>query len=381
MIISLFVPDHPLWQLDEHYSFEAAHALKAAYAWLAHPATTGDRFLRAYAAVTNFRGRPIARRQLMHIHYVLSIAYLDDGSYQEADRSLATALDLATALEDQGASAGLLHLRGTLYHHTLQLSDALSDYALSLLLTRELGEQTNERDLNLEVHLLTHMVSFAYHLADIETATDLLHEAINLARQSPTGRLDDGAIDWMRAHLLRERGELIPALLPATRAADAYYTLASAESATRGQKLVASILLDLAESSSTQAERETYITQAVPYVRRCLQLARSVHDDPGEGLGLIEQIRLDRLRNRDPKLQLRLGKVYKTATRCHDTALQVHALNAEARELVVQGEMERSLNCYREAIDTARHSHVPLLAQPAMRALVAASLGRGPSAY
>jgi hypothetical protein len=379
MINSLHVPDHPLWQLDPHYSFDAARALKAAYAWLAHPSRDGERFLRAYAAVVRFRDQPIARRQLMHVHYVLSSAYLDDGSFQEASSSLATALNLATELDDTGASAALLHLRGALWHHTLQLTDALADYAVALLLTRELGEERGQRDRDLESSLIAQMAFFAYHLADLETATALLHEAVTLAQESPSDRLNAGTLDWMRALLLRERGELMPALLPSVRAADAYVALGSPESAARAQQLAAAIMLDLAESLPSGTERNSYIDMAAPYVRRCLRLARSAGDDPGEGLGLLQQIRLDRLRSHDPKVHARLTRVFETVNRYHDVALQAHALNAEAHELAIQGQLDRSLNCYRVVLDTVRHSQVPVLAQPAVHALVGASLGRGPS--
>jgi hypothetical protein len=98
------------------------------------------------------------------------------------------------------------------------------------------------------------------------------YEAVAFAQESPSDRLNAGTLDWMRALLLHERGELMPALLPSVRAADAYFALGSPESAARAQQLAAAIMLDLAESLPSGTERNSYIDMAAPYVRRCLRV-------------------------------------------------------------------------------------------------------------
>lgn len=373
---SLRVPDDQTWHSESGYSPDIAAILVEAYSSITRRPDLAASFLRAGACVSSHAGSPMSERQLLHVCYVLALAYAADGKCAQALRWLDTALELGVALNDPGALAELLYLHGVASSRLLRYQEAAADHWDCLALLHHRDADPSPADLAFELDVLEQLAEFEFLLAHYDRSASLLESAARLVPAVPEQRAEAAGIEWVRAQLYRWRGEKELALRHAMAAADVYVEVGSPTTSGRIQTVVADIALDLAETFPAGAHiggaRSAFVTLAGPYVERALSLAHESQDVEGEGMALLAHARYSRARGLNEDRLPAIEGVARTARRLADVALLAQAHTALGYELAARRESEAALACYRRALDTLEGSDVSALGVWAHRAIVRA---------
>jgi tetratricopeptide (TPR) repeat protein len=374
---SLDIPDAPSWQFEPGYSSDIARRLINAYRRLRQGATQTASYLAVYDEMESLLHQRMSATQRMHVNFVLGMACSAKGDYAEAYSRLSEAAAQALAMQDLAAYVTVTVLRANISNCVMDFGRASSEFRACLDVVRLMDEESGKQDhVTLQVELLGRGAFCEYWVGHLSTAQAMLAEGTRLARVSVSSELEVATLNWLQGHLHRASGNLSAALMTAMAAAGVYLAKGNPASTVRCQYLVSEIALDLAESfpgGVASTAGSSYVALAGSYANRALEMSRSLHDRPGEGLVLLTHARYTRMSGHDISMLDTVESVDALGHQLGDGALRTQAYEKLAHEMTLQGRTDSALDLYRRTVSIAEQAAIPFLAVQARRALLRAS--------
>jgi len=388
---SLRTLSHAPWEEEDGYSPLVNEELRRIFALLRyarerdflrrdreralHPyAQERDVSLRAYDRALACLKRPQSPHQRLQVFYALGLAYLHLGESKPAQETVDAALDAATQLPDVAATAELMYLAGSLACSRGDYK-ASADYLTAAgRLLIQLGEEDDPADTALMIDALNIHALCLYTMQAYPAAWAALDKARRLVARPPGDPLRAGSLALLAGLLHRWTGEPARAMQEVMAGAEAYaewgVTRHHRLYLARLQRVTAECALDLAEGSSprlTGFGRDAYLRIARPAIEQALVIAKETSDLSGEGMALLVQARVERLRGEQTGRLDTIDSVLDCAELLDDPALAILANTARGQELAARNEREAALDAFQTADDVSLQYRVPVLGVMARR--------------
>lgn len=367
----LYLPDAPGWRCEPDYSYDVGAALYKAYALLAHASDQESLWLDLSQILSKIMSLRMARPQFRNVCFLMGMVYAAQARYEEALAFLEDACDLSVEMKDVLAIADVTFLCGCLARNQLHLSEAAHYFEVALAAFQRLPDPEQSENADKQFDTWIQLAFATYYQAEYEKATQQLKHARRLLAHTSSQSLGKADIEWVEALLSRWRGNWDIGLHQARATVEVISLHASSASSVRAKLLVADIALDCAESRSPGMQHQVsgFITEAAPYIRDALTLARSVNDRAGLGLALLADARLSRLEGKDAPRVTTIERVFDLARQLGDTALLAQAHTALGDEFRSAGQQAAALTCYSATLDALAPSDIPAVGLQAQRQL------------
>jgi tetratricopeptide (TPR) repeat protein len=352
---SLDFPDLPEWHDLVDYSDEVAARLRRAYALIASGGSQTAAYLHAAREIQRAWALSMAEPQRLRVCYVLVLAYTADKQYDQAFDWVEHGIELSAKLDDMGALARLLYLRGTLGFVALEFAEASDDIAESRMLLRALNGHGPRKDPSMELDLLITEANLRSFMGQFDHARALLAMARQILARLSGHVLEGATISWLDANMLRWQGRSREALPLIRSAASIYTSLGSANSTARVQVAAVETMLDLADAQPLGTERDRFLRRVYPHLSLALNVTkpadREAESDPtGRVLVRLTEMRYLRLTGANTDRVDAVERLAREAQELGDHALVAQSFTALAEELASQSEPGSAASMYREAL-------------------------------
>ncbi len=364
------LPDHEAWRDEPGYSPAAALALREAHRRLR--GRTGA--LAAYwealdCLLPGLRGL-MSARQRAHALYIAALALANDDPPTTALDCIEEALALASELGETTGRMELLMLRASINRAILQIPDAaadLRDYLALLDACEDRGAVCGVRPTT-SLGALLHLAGSEWLLGETARSAAMVARASTLLSRVAGSRLQAGELEWLRALLLRDQGELHAALTHARFACQVYADDGPAAMASRIAGVTAEIALDLSSDPAYDGGEPTgaaALQLADRYSRQALDLA--AHSDMQSSI-VMARITHARFELSSAAPGERVAELKELAAMCkahRDVALEAQAYTQLGRECEAMGDLVAAQQWYRQAEAILLEHQLAALAAPA----------------
>src|SRR5262249_24932225 len=255
--------------------------------------------LRARDLVFPFRRARMAPQQRLRVYYILALGYAAAWDYDAALYYLNAALGLVAKAGAHADFAELYELRAHVFRATLRLSACVADCQKALTLLASAERIPGGHDFYRELYLLGFLAQMEFHLTLFEPAERHVAEGLALARRLQVTGAQVASLHFAQAHLDLVRGRYESALRFARGTATAYREEGSTATAARAQVLLADVLIRCAEHVPGRNLRDTLLNQVRTEIHRGVEIAHAAHDDLGNVLLILSDIRLSREMHRN----------------------------------------------------------------------------------
>ncbi len=150
----------------------------------------------------------MARRQRLHMCFILASAYGAMGAFGEALNWTDDALLLACRLNDTAAQLELLALHASIDRSLVQFEALISDRRDCLRLFDRRREQLGRDDPAAPLHMPPRLETYAYFTAQPSLAMRTVPPACTMAASVPDCTFDTSLAEWMLGHLCHSNQQL-----------------------------------------------------------------------------------------------------------------------------------------------------------------------------
>lgn len=319
---------------------------------------------------------PVSDRQYVRVRYLRAFAWSRLGEFVSALQALDEAFERVQYLDDVGAIAEVLALRGATYYFSNQFRRAARSYRDALAAWRifmSAASSTTMKDLEFEIDVLIGLGLQLLWLGKYPNALRYVREARRLAALVPNSIGQQARIEWTLALILRWRHDPARALRHALSALNIYEVYGSPAEISRLRTVVADITLDLADSFTDDlaaSSRTQLIPLAEPHLLHALAQSRIGEDKPAEGMAMLAYARYLRVtQNRNLDRMSPIEAAGQIALELGDLSLLGQAFTARADEMALREEMDSAKNSYRNALEVLSRGGAPALGMWPERAL------------
>lgn len=370
--------DHFSWQRDTSYSQEAARALRAAFTRISAADAVADHLFWACGLVAPWLDADASPRQRVRVLLLFARTHEAEGNFAEALEALDRALVESIHGHAHEDFIDLLVYHAKLARALGRYDQAANDlYACLELHDLHVFEHQEPPDRSLQIELLSQLADYEFFLAHFERAERLASDTLHLAPVVPGKPLEAAAAARTLAQIDRIRG-LSWQALPVMRRVVQVYAQVPAPAISRGRNeyLLADFALDVAEripDGPADANRTEFLRLAQQHLDIAEFLGRQTDDGPGRGLIALGRARYSRLHGTNEDRVARIEWALEVGQRREDHALLAQGFTALGDEYISQGEQERGLDCYRQALGLLDGSAFPVLSVQPRRKLLRAS--------
>lgn len=366
-----FIPPSPPWRDEVGNNPRVSAALACAYERLRpNGQITGE----VLACLADVMETVMSKGQRLRILYIVSSCRAAEDPPALALVTIDEALELAVELHETRAQVDLLLLRSAVNRSITQIPDAADDLrdCLQALVTLNLRDDWSDDDLLLTLAATLRLAAQEFLSGAYDECEGWLdHAALLLPR---VGRHTDSLarFHWLRALLLRWRGDYDTALAEAISAIGFYRTLHDPQMLSRIEATTGDILLDLAERSSRLGDdtaTAAYLLQSEPYIRRAVEIAVASDYTASEVGARIIRARLQLLQGIPGDRKLLLEELANMAWQHQDMSAVCKAYTAIGREYEANNDELSAKELYRRAIAVVKESRAIADSVWAQRAL------------
>lgn len=288
---------------------------------------------------TKIRVRQLGVEQLKQYHFTLAQVNLDLADYTGALGELDTARDLADKTGDQEMLARIRQFSGMVYMRQGKPVLAIEQLRQAL----QSVETGSMRGFHFRLAVFSQLGQLQHQLGDDKEAFEMYQRALQLAEDGATpDKL--ALLYWNLAASYREAGNLAQARAYATKSLALYETLDDLKMMTELRSGYGLILLEArrfeeAEQQFLQARQQAAEqNNPVDNTIACMHLADLY----------LEQNDLEKARRFSDEMEQGLDRL--------DPTLRGHALSSRASLLGAQGDNEKAISYFEEAVKLIEHS-------------------------
>lgn len=374
-----YLPDDEAWRQEPDYNPDIAEPLRQAHEHLAGGGSMSA-YLAAFNSIAGILDVTMSQRQRLAVLFIAALALAADDPPTGALEAIDEALEIALELDVERAQEDLLLLRASVNRAILQIPDAAEDleYCLNLITARSETGKLTPTELDTRLEAVLHLANSMFLTGQYDRAEQLLNRAAALIPRVPTNVKAPLYLAWMRALLLRWRGDYELALSSAMEAADGYAVHGPPGMASRIRGIVGEIALDLAERCRNNHQPlacAAFLTLAEQYVVRAVELAAadslSAVDEQSaaETMASITQCRFLLLKGEGEGRIAWLEELAQQGAAHQDAAIVAQAYTQLGREYEALSDISAARRCYRHALSALKETQVVALGVWAQRAL------------
>ncbi|MBN9386871.1 MAG: tetratricopeptide repeat protein [Chloroflexi bacterium] len=288
---------------------------------------------------TKIRVRQLGVEQLKQYHFTLAQVNLDLADYTSALAELDTARDLAEKTADLEMLARIRQFSGLVYIRQGKPVLAIEQLRQALQ-TIETGSM---RGFHFRLAVFTELGQLQHQLGDDKEAFEMYQRALQLAEDGATPE-KRALLYWNLAASYREAGNLAQARVYATKSLALYETVADVKMLTDLRSGYGQILLEARRFEEAEAQfikaRQQAVEQNNPVD---LTVASMYLADL-----YLEQNDLEKARQFSDEMDRGLDKL--------EPALRGRALSSRASFLAAQGDNEKAISYFEEAVKLIEHT-------------------------
>lgn len=370
-----YLPDDEAWRPEPDYNPDVAEPLRQAHKHLAGGGGLSA-YLAAFNGIAGILDVTMSRRQRLAALFIAALALAADDPPTRALEAIDEALEIALELGIERAQEDLLLLRASVNRAILQIPDAAEDleFCLNVIAARSETGELSPTELDTRLEAVLHLANSMFLTGQYDRAEQLLNRAAALIPRVPTNPKAPLYSAWMRALLLRWRGEYELALTYAMEAADGYALLGPSGMASRIRGIVGEVALDLAERCRNNHQPlacDAFLTLADTYIVSAIELAADDDQGATETMASITQCRFLLLKG-EGESEGRIAWLEELSQRGaehQDSAIVAQAYTQLGREYEAQGDFEAARHWYQRALAALKESQMVALGIWAQRAL------------
>jgi tetratricopeptide (TPR) repeat protein len=368
------VPDAEPWRDEERYNPQVSTALACARAKLRPDGRVEGEVVAVLACLAPVLDAEMSNSQRLRVLYLVCACRATEDPPTPALDPIDEALTLAIELQETRAQVDLLLLRAYVNRCIAQIPDAADDLGdcLELLLTLNLHDDWRPEDARKTLIAIVRRSTQMFLLGAYDECQLWLDKATELLPQVGEDTDAQGRLAWMRALLLRWRGDYNAALTEAVAALGYYRRLHDPEMLSRIEGETGQVLLDLAEQSRARGDEpscDAYLAQAEPYIARAIQIAVASDFMGSELLARIIRSRWLLLQGAPGDRRPLLEELARIAWEHQDMASVCKAYTGIGRECEATHDVTAAKDWYRRAIAVLKESKTVADAVWAQRAL------------